>query len=260
MFLPYPLTIYCCVLSNHAPTKYFCVCFPCSYQVLLCFFTMLSLSPLCRSVRADQMQIKGSPASGSKSLTLYAPFTSYDCSLCRSVRAFYTQITGPPVSGSRSLTLCPSFTECDCSLCRSVRAGLTRFLGLPVPGNRRLTLYLPLVPAVGLTRVLFWLQRKPAPNPYFDVLYLDQDLRIHKVRCHTQALFPFYRIPLPQSSFDVCHFVEDLRIHKDCCTERSTFSRKHLESLPLITFFVFSVISGTADSQNVLYYGAIVQI
>lgn len=65
---------------------------------------------------------------------------------------------------------------------RYAKVTFRRFLGYP----KRWSLYIP-VPATFITRLLVWTSRllrrkapqKP-PNAFFDVLYLDQDLRIHK--------------------------------------------------------------------------------
>ena len=62
---------------------------------------------------------------------------------------------------------------------KSVRARLTKFFGLPVPFGKRVTLVLP-VPGPTLTRVLFFFSRKERPDPFFNVLYLDEDLRVHE--------------------------------------------------------------------------------
>ncbi|CAE7326887.1 Cbp20-A [Symbiodinium natans] len=61
---------------------------------------------------------------------------------------------------------------------RCVRARVTKFFGIPL-GSRRLTLTLP-VPGPFLTRVLSFFTRKPPPQPYFDLLYLDDTLRVHR--------------------------------------------------------------------------------
>jgi len=66
---------------------------------------------------------------------------------------------------------------------RYVKAVLTKFLFIPV----RWTLYVP-VPGPFITRCLFFLTRlltfgrkkNKIPKAYFDVLYLDDDLRVHK--------------------------------------------------------------------------------
>jgi len=66
---------------------------------------------------------------------------------------------------------------------RYVRAVLTKFFFIPV----RWSLYIP-VPGPFITRCLFFLTRvltlgrkkKKIPKAYFDVLYLDDDLRVHK--------------------------------------------------------------------------------
>ena len=55
---------------------------------------------------------------------------------------------------------------------------LSKFLFFPLFG-RRLTLTLP-VPGPFITRLLTLFSRKEVPQAYFDVLYLDDDLRIHK--------------------------------------------------------------------------------
>jgi len=70
------------------------------------------------------------------------------------------------------------------------KAVLTKFFFLPLFG-RKITLYIP-VPAPLITRLIVFFSRlvkfirrrsgevKLPPNPYFDVLYLDNNLRIHK--------------------------------------------------------------------------------
>ena len=45
--------------------------------------------------------------------------------------------------------------------------------------GRRLTLTLP-VPGPFLTRIISFFTGKPVPTAYFDVLYLDADLRVHR--------------------------------------------------------------------------------
>ena len=61
---------------------------------------------------------------------------------------------------------------------RLVKARLTKFFFLPLFG-RRLTLTLP-VPGPFLTRLISLLTRKPVPQAYFDVLFLDEELRVHR--------------------------------------------------------------------------------
>ncbi|CAE7854496.1 Cbp20-A [Symbiodinium necroappetens] len=61
---------------------------------------------------------------------------------------------------------------------RYIRARVKSFFGIPL-GGRRLTLTLP-VPGPFLTRVLSFFTRKPPPQPYFDLLYLDDTLRVHR--------------------------------------------------------------------------------
>lgn len=61
---------------------------------------------------------------------------------------------------------------------RYVQARVTRLFGIPL-GGRRLTLTLP-VPGPLLTRVLSFFTRKPPPRPYFDILFLDETLRVHR--------------------------------------------------------------------------------
>lgn len=59
---------------------------------------------------------------------------------------------------------------------RFVKVRFNRFLMLPIP----FTLVIP-VPGPFLTRILFALRRKKRPPPaYFDVLYLDNDLRVQR--------------------------------------------------------------------------------
>ena len=53
---------------------------------------------------------------------------------------------------------------------------LSKFLFFPLFG-RRLTLTLP-VPGPFITRLLTLFSRKEVPQAYFDVLYLDADLRL----------------------------------------------------------------------------------
>jgi hypothetical protein len=70
---------------------------------------------------------------------------------------------------------------------------LTKFFFLPLFGNR-LSLYIP-VPATFITKVIEFFksikrlfrmgknsdtEEKRSPKGYFDVLFLDQDLRVHK--------------------------------------------------------------------------------
>lgn len=71
------------------------------------------------------------------------------------------------------------------------KAILTKFFGIPVPFGKTLPLYIP-VPAAFITRIIVFVSRvvkflkrgnsevKVPPKAYFDILYLDQDLRIHK--------------------------------------------------------------------------------
>ncbi|CAE7601840.1 Cbp20 [Symbiodinium sp. CCMP2456] len=61
---------------------------------------------------------------------------------------------------------------------RYIRARVKSFFGIPL-GGRRLTLTLP-VAGPFLTRVLSFFTRKPPPQPYFDLLYLDDTLRVHR--------------------------------------------------------------------------------
>ena len=61
---------------------------------------------------------------------------------------------------------------------RVLKARLTKFFFVPLFG-RRLTLTLP-VPGPFLTRILSFFTGKPVPTAYFDVLYLDADLRVHR--------------------------------------------------------------------------------
>jgi hypothetical protein len=70
---------------------------------------------------------------------------------------------------------------------RYAKAILTRFFFVPLFG-RTLTLYIP-VPAAFITRCIVFFSRlfrlgrkgaKKVPKAYFDVIYLDSDLRIHK--------------------------------------------------------------------------------
>jgi hypothetical protein len=62
---------------------------------------------------------------------------------------------------------------------KSVRARLTKFFGVRIPFGKRITLALP-VPGPAITRVLFFFSRKERPDPFFNVLYLDEELRIHE--------------------------------------------------------------------------------
>ena len=55
---------------------------------------------------------------------------------------------------------------------------LTKFFFFPLFG-RRLTLTLP-VPGPFITRLLTLFSKKEVPQAYFDVLYLDDELRVHK--------------------------------------------------------------------------------
>jgi len=61
---------------------------------------------------------------------------------------------------------------------RYVKAQLTRLFGIPL-GRRRVTVKLP-VPAPLITRIRSIFNRKPPPKPYFDLLYLDNTLRVHR--------------------------------------------------------------------------------
>ena len=61
---------------------------------------------------------------------------------------------------------------------RLVKARLTKFFFFPLFG-RRLTLTLP-VPGPFITRIISLFTRKPVPLAYFDVLYLDDELRVHR--------------------------------------------------------------------------------
>lgn len=74
---------------------------------------------------------------------------------------------------------------------RYAKAVLTKFFGLRVPFGKTLPLYIP-VPAAFITRMIVFVSRvikflkrgatevKVPPKAYFDVLYLDEDLRVHK--------------------------------------------------------------------------------
>ena len=55
---------------------------------------------------------------------------------------------------------------------------LRRFFGISL-GSRRLTLTLP-VPGPFLTRLITFFTRKAPPKPYFELLYLDDELRVHE--------------------------------------------------------------------------------
>jgi hypothetical protein len=60
-----------------------------------------------------------------------------------------------------------------------VKARITRIFGLPLFG-KRLTLILP-VPGPFFTKILCFLRRvKEPPKAFFEVLYIDSELRIHK--------------------------------------------------------------------------------
>ncbi|CAJ1404521.1 unnamed protein product [Effrenium voratum] len=61
---------------------------------------------------------------------------------------------------------------------RFVRARLAKFFGIPL-GKRRLTLTFP-VPGPLLTRVITFFTRRAPPKPFFELLYLDDNLRVHK--------------------------------------------------------------------------------
>lgn len=74
-----------------------------------------------------------------------------------------------------------------------VKARVTRLFGVPLFGHR-LTLTFP-VPGPFLTRILFFFTRKRPPQAYFEVLYLDETLRIH--RTGQGNLFIQQRIGMP---------------------------------------------------------------
>ncbi|CAE8614326.1 unnamed protein product [Polarella glacialis] len=61
---------------------------------------------------------------------------------------------------------------------RFIKARITRIFGLSL-GRRRLTLTLP-VPGPLLTRIISFFTRQTPPQPFFQVLYLDDTLRIHE--------------------------------------------------------------------------------
>jgi len=61
---------------------------------------------------------------------------------------------------------------------RLVKARLTRFFGFSL-GRRRLTLTLP-VPGPLITRIISFFTRRPPPKPYFDIIFLDHELRVHR--------------------------------------------------------------------------------
>ncbi|CAL1132757.1 unnamed protein product [Cladocopium goreaui] len=61
---------------------------------------------------------------------------------------------------------------------RYVKVRLTKFFGFSL-GQRRLTLTLP-VPGPFLTRIITFFTRKTPPKPFFEIIYLDDDLRVHK--------------------------------------------------------------------------------
>lgn len=61
---------------------------------------------------------------------------------------------------------------------RYVQARVRRFFGIPL-GDRRITLTLP-VPGPLLTRVISFFTRRPPPRPYFDILYIDDQVRVHR--------------------------------------------------------------------------------
>lgn len=74
---------------------------------------------------------------------------------------------------------------------RYVKAILTKFFGIKIPFGKTLPLYIP-VPAAFITRMIVFISRvvkflkrgnsevKVPPKAYFDVLYLDEELRVHK--------------------------------------------------------------------------------
>uniref|UniRef100_A0A7S2S6S8 Plastid lipid-associated protein/fibrillin conserved domain-containing protein n=1 Tax=Rhizochromulina marina TaxID=1034831 RepID=A0A7S2S6S8_9STRA len=61
---------------------------------------------------------------------------------------------------------------------RYAKARLTKFLFLPLFG-RRITLTIP-VPAPLISRIIFFFTRKEVPKPFFELLYLDGDMRVHR--------------------------------------------------------------------------------
>lgn len=61
---------------------------------------------------------------------------------------------------------------------RYVRARISRFFGLPLFG-RKITLTFP-VPGPFITRIITLFTGKKPPKPYFDVLFLDESLRVHR--------------------------------------------------------------------------------
>jgi len=87
-----------------------------------------------------------------------------DAPACEQLRV---QLTASAESGSRVALVF-----------RLVKARLTRFFGLSL-GRRRLTLTLP-VPGPLITRIISFFTRRPPPKPYFDIIYLDHELRVHR--------------------------------------------------------------------------------
>jgi len=94
---------------------------------------------------------------------------------------FVVPATGkrPPVESLRVRLTAQAVSDRRLNLAfRFVRARVTKFFGLPL-GGRRLTITLP-VPGPLLSRVISFFTRKAPPQPYFDLLYLDDELRVHR--------------------------------------------------------------------------------
>ena len=75
---------------------------------------------------------------------------------------------------------------------RLVKLRLRRLFGIAL-GSRRLTLTLP-VPGPFLTRLISAFTGKKPPKPYFELLYLDDELRVHETgqgNIFIQELSPF---------------------------------------------------------------------
>lgn len=95
--------------------------------------------------------------------------------------AFRATRNGPRTPPAQSLKVILSATAVSPNRIELVFRRIRARLNVKLFGRRfGLTLVLP-VPGPFITRILFFFKpQKKAPQAYFDVLYLDEDLRVHK--------------------------------------------------------------------------------
>eukprot|EP00435_Cladocopium_sp_Y103_P016945 s1384_g4.t1 len=123
--------------------------------------------------------------------------TAADATFTRNSSRGTAKVSNVVDAVSGSVTNCIDFDQPDAAEClrvrlsaeaesktrlglafRYVKVRLTKFFGFSL-GQRRLTLTLP-VPGPFLTRIITFFTRKTPPKPFFEIIYLDDDLRVHK--------------------------------------------------------------------------------